>query len=337
MADYDELMAQVEVARESGDAAQACSLLERALQNDPQNLRLIRQLGWELASAKQYAAALEIVQSIDETTANPEQFSRLDGLRALCFYRLDRLPEAERYFRLALEHEESWSTWHLLASVLWRVGREEESMECCRRALKIKPANEEILLQLAEALIHRHENLAESEELLRRAIAIKPDYAAAWSALGQLLRSKYSATRVTETLQEARLTLRRALYLEPNDIWARIHFGNTLWVCKELEAAEENYRRAYHDVPDDDEILHFAAGALLADFLSAEQINSGFAEQLLRAAIAHDTEDVNHNYILGKHLYRYERDDEARPFLQFAAAHGHERAAKLLRELKAPE
>lgn len=335
MADYDGIMAQVEVARESGDAAQSRSLLERALQNDPQNLRLIGQLGAELASAGQYAAALEVVESVDETTADPAEFSRLDDLRAICFYRLDRLQEAERYFRLALEHEESWSTWHLLASVLWRVGREEESMECCRRALKIKPDNEEILLQLAAALIHRHENPAESEELLRRAIDIKPDYAEAWSALGQLLKYKYHQSHVEETLQEARLTLRRALYLEPNDTWARIYLARMLWDSQELPVAEENYRLAYHNVRDDDEALRLVAGVFLGDFLSAENIDMAWAEQLLRAAFAHEPEDTVRNYILGKHWLRRGREEEAKPLLQFAAAHGHKHAAVLLEHMEA--
>lgn len=128
--------------------------------------------------------------------------------------------------------------------------------------------------------------------------------------------------------------MKPAVALTPNDVWSRLYYANILWCLKKNDEAAAQYAMAAEIPAKNAPLLTATAGAFLGDFLSAEQINPERAEVLLRRAIEFDGDDATNNYMMGRHLWRYERDNEARPFLEKALTLGDERAGKLLAKLE---
>jgi tetratricopeptide (TPR) repeat protein len=85
--------------------------------------------------------------------------------------------------------------------------------------------------------------LAEGEEAGRRAVALAPNFAAAWSNLGIVLQEMLK-------LDESRLCLERALALEPNNPETLNNFANTLKRLGLAAEAEKHWHAALALNPD---------------------------------------------------------------------------------------
>ena len=88
------------------------------------------------------------------------------------------------------------------------LGKFEKAENLLRKAIEIRPDISSTYLNLASILSNLRK-LEESENFLRKAIEIKPDFAMAYSNLGNVLRD-------LGKLEEAEKILRKAITLDPN-------------------------------------------------------------------------------------------------------------------------
>ena len=97
--------------------------------------------------------------------------------------------------------------------------------------------------------------LPEAVDLLRRAIALRPDFAEAWYNLASALKEqgKYG---------EAAAACRRALALRPERVEAHVNLGNILQAAGQQDEAIVCYRRALELRPNDVEALSNLGNAL---------------------------------------------------------------------------
>lgn len=135
------------------------------------------------------------------------------------------------------------------ASILVRAKRDQEAFDLLEKAVKNLPNTPELVYDYALAAERiKKFDLMESE--LRRAIAEKPDFAAAYNALG------YSYADRNIKLNEAIKLIEKALELSPNDHymldslgWAHFRKGN-------LDKAIQYLQEAYNINPDPEIAAH---------------------------------------------------------------------------------
>ncbi len=123
--------------------------------------------------------------------------------------------------------------------------------------------------------------------------------------------------------------LKRAIDHNPNDGWSRAYLANALWKLRKLVAAEVQLRSLIELWPND-ALPYWSYG----DFLACERSDSSAAEWYLRKAIEIEPKGEFTNYYMGKHLFYWGREVEAKKFLTNAARLGHARARELLQQLK---
>ena len=82
-------------------------------------------------------------------------------------------------------------------------GREELAVNSFKKALAIKPDWAEAYSLLGSAL-SRAGNYAEAEQALRKAVTLKPDYAEGWFYLGQFLKEKGKEAEAQEAFRKAK-------------------------------------------------------------------------------------------------------------------------------------
>jgi Flp pilus assembly protein TadD len=92
--------------------------------------------------------------------------------------------------------------------------------------------------------------LADMERLLRRVIEIKPDYAAAYNALG------YSLADRNLRLPEAKQLIQKALEFAPTDPFIRDSLGWVEFRLGNLQEAARILSDAYKDKPDPEIAAH---------------------------------------------------------------------------------
>src|SRR5271166_4970489 len=162
------------------------------------------------------------------------------------------------------------------ARAAWRAGRADEAEMACRQVLAVWPgqADASYLLGL---MAHHYGNLdlaiahmrqacqsprapahfysdfaemcrqdglfAEGEQAARRAVALSPNFAAAWNNLGIILQEMLK-------LDESRLCLERVLALEPDNPEALNNLGNTLKRLGLAVEAEKRWTAALRLRPD---------------------------------------------------------------------------------------
>jgi len=209
----------------------------------------------------------------------------------------------------------------LLSDVLGRVGRNEESEECLRQAFKIDPDYEEAHYNLG-CMYKLKGKLALAEKHLRKAIAIDRKYSRAYAELGYVLMKKGRP-------KEAVKVLRTSVRYGPDYGWSRLYLAIAFWRLRKLKDADEQYRRVIDLWPES-----FLSYTCYGDFLAYVGKDNSTAEWYLRKAIEMDPMDEMTNYHLGNHLASWGREQEAKPFLRKAARQGHSRAQERLRDIE---
>jgi tetratricopeptide (TPR) repeat protein len=163
------------------------------------------------------------------------------------------------------------------AQILRDAGRTDQAIAALEEADRAMPDTADIKYELA-MLNERRGRLDELERLLREVIALEPDHAHAYNALG------YTLADHNQRLPEALQLITRALSLAPNDPfildsmgWVRFRMGQT-------DQAVDYLSRAYAKRPEPD------IGAHLAEALWA-QGQRDRATELLRDAYRKDAKN----------------------------------------------
>jgi tetratricopeptide (TPR) repeat protein len=132
------------------------------------------------------------------------------------------------------------------ASMLNGAKREQEAFDMLQKATQNWPSSIEIIYDFAMAA-ERVGKLDVMETELRKAMKLKPDFAAAYNALG------YSFADRNIKLQEAKNLIETALELQPGDHYMLDSLGWVHYRLGNLDKAAENLRKAY-EVQADPEI-----------------------------------------------------------------------------------
>ena len=132
------------------------------------------------------------------------------------------------------------------ASMLTQAKREQEAFDMLQKATQNWPDAVELIYDFAMSA-ERVGKLDVMETELRKTIKLKPDFAAAYNALG------YSFADRNIKLQEAKNLIETALELQPGDHYMLDSLGWVHYRMGNLEKAAESLRKAY-EVQSDPEI-----------------------------------------------------------------------------------
>ncbi|KAB2966797.1 tetratricopeptide repeat protein [Zoogloea sp.] len=135
------------------------------------------------------------------------------------------------------------------AQLLRDAGRDEEAFDVLDAALLANPDSPDYLYESA-LMAERLGRPEVMEGRLRKLIALKPDHAHAYNALG------YSLVERNLRLDEAEALIRKALELAPNDPFIVDSLGWVLYRKGDLGGALERLRTAYETRPDPEIAAH---------------------------------------------------------------------------------
>lgn len=289
--DFDLLFMQAQLAYKSGQLAQAKTLLQQYLDVQNQRQRATvpgaTDAGAAAADAHvllariaedqgRYDEAIAELGRIDDPTLRYSVRMRQAALRA----KSGRVDDALAMIDSAGPQDEEERALGALtkAQILRdadRIGQAVAALEAADQAL---PDTVEIKYELA-MLYERQNRLADLERMLRQVIALDPDHAHAYNALG------YTLADHNQRLPEALDLITQALELSPNDPfildsmgWVKFRMGDNI-------AAADYLRRAYSVRPEADIAAH------LAEVLWA-QGKRDQARDLLRAALQKDPKNT---------------------------------------------
>jgi tetratricopeptide (TPR) repeat protein len=135
------------------------------------------------------------------------------------------------------------------AQLLRDAGRNEEAFDVLDAALLANPDSPDYLYESA-LMAERLGRPEVMEGRLRKLIALKPDHAHAYNALG------YSLVERNQRLDEAEALIRKALEFAPNDPFIVDSLGWVLYRKGDLDGALERLRAAYETRPDPEIAAH---------------------------------------------------------------------------------
>ena len=148
------------------------------------------------------------------------------------------------------------------ANILSQAKRNQESFDLMEKAVNNLPNNAELMYDYATAAERLGKfDLMETE--LRKVILIKPDYAAAYNALG------YSFADRNVKLKEAQSLLETAVKLAPGDHYMLDSLGWVHYRLGNLKQAADFLRKAY-DIQADPEIAAHLGEVLYKQGLTVE-------------------------------------------------------------------
>jgi Tfp pilus assembly protein PilF len=272
--DADTIYAVGLLALQNNHLDEAKNYLIQALKLRPENDQARLYLGQVAEQAKQYAEAIAWYREIEEGEYFFEAQTRLgvviaklgdlDGARrqldgidaqndpqrvqvALAFEQILRdaklYREALEKMNVAIQHvpgdKDLLYARALLAEKLDMFDLTERDL---REILKTDPKNANALNALGYTLTDRTTRFQEALDLLRQAIALKPDDAFILDSMGWL---QYRLGNNVEAVKY----LKRALEIR-NDAEIAAHLGEVLWVMGNRQEAENIWNRALRETPD---------------------------------------------------------------------------------------
>lgn len=219
---------------------------------------------------KDFAAAESWLQKI----SSPEALTQAQTRRAMILGRQGRLQEGIALIRALPERRLDDSRNKLMAevSLLREFKQFKPAYDVMAKAVAQSPQDVELIYEQA-MLAEKLNMLPEMESLLRQVIAIKPDYYAAYNALG------YSLADRNIRLPEAKQLIQKALEFVPADPyiqdslgWVEFRLGNRSEALRILEAA-------YKAKPDAEIAAHM--GEVLWSLGQRERAQAVWKEGLL--------------------------------------------------------
>ncbi|TAK88438.1 MAG: tetratricopeptide repeat protein [Betaproteobacteria bacterium] len=266
------------------DVIYAVGLLAFQLKDYPvaeDNMKRLLALGYRDADTVRYILG-QIAEEQKQWTQAVQWYERIKSGDNLVPARMrianaiakqGKLDEARAYLkRVAAENPEEEPQLTVAEAQLLRdANRNEEAFKILGQALAKQPEQPELLYDyaLTAEKLDRFEVL---EANLRKLIAVRPDHAHAYNALG------YSLAERNTRLSEARKLIEKALELAPDDYFIVDSLGWVLYREGDLRGAAEQLRRAYDGRPDAEIGAHL--GEVLWMMGSRDEANRIWQESL---------------------------------------------------------
>lgn len=242
-------MQQAVAHHQGGRFQEAERIYRQVLQHDPRNTNALQLLGLLAHAAGRNDVAVELIRKAIQIR-----------------------PEPHFYVNLSQAYR--------------GLGRLDDCLDACRRAVQMAPNIPEAWNNLGSALKDHH-RIAEAIEAFRKAIALRPDYAVAHNNLGNALAQ-------LAQLADAERSLRRAIELDPRHAGAQTNLGHLLTNLGRLDEAVEWCRRA---VATDPKLV--AAYTNLGTVLHRQGYTDEGDEVYRRAAALDPNNAVLHGNLLG--------------------------------------
>lgn len=235
--DRDVVHAVALLAMQQGDWAVAEKQFKRLLDlghPEPDTLRMY--LGQIADQAKRPDDAIAWYKTIGPGG----QYVMAQGRIAQLLAADGKMAEARQHLQAAArETPGERAQYALLESQLLRDGnRNQDAFDVLDAALRAEPENPELLYESA-LMAERIERIEVMEGRLRKLIALKPDHAHAYNALG------YSLADRKQRLDEAEALVRKGLALTPEDPFIIDSLGWVLYRRGELAGALEQLQKAF--------------------------------------------------------------------------------------------
>ncbi len=222
---------------------------------------------------------------------SPQRALEVQVRRASLLARQGKLEEARALIRKAPEKTPEDARAKLLAEAqILRDGKQWAAAYAVLAAANEKYPDDANLLYEQSMLAEKLDRLDDMERLLRRVIAIQPDYHHAYNALG------YSLAERNVRLEEARTLIRKALELRPGEPFITDSLGWVEYRLGNREEAARLLRQAYHSRPDAEIAAHLGevlwvsgqrdeARRILRDARSRDATNDVLLETLARLQV----------------------------------------------------
>ncbi|HGG04473.1 MAG TPA: tetratricopeptide repeat protein [Aliiroseovarius sp.] len=217
-------------------------------QNDPQYFLATLARAEVLRQMDQTDEAIDVL--INLAAANPKRPRVFQILGDT--YRLQKRFEeaAEAYDNaIALFQRPAQSQWSLYFSrgiSRERTGRWNQAEADFRKALELNPEQPTVLNYLGYSFVEQGENLDEALDMIKRAVAARPDDGYITDSLGWVY---YRLGRY----EEAVIEMERAVELKPVDPVVNDHLGDVYWAVGRHREAEFQWRRALSFITEDDD------------------------------------------------------------------------------------
>jgi tetratricopeptide (TPR) repeat protein len=234
----------------------AVGLLAFQLKDYPvaeENMKRLLALGYRDANAVRYLLG-QIAEEQKQWTEAVQWYGRISSgdhvlparmRTAGAIAKQGRLEEARAFLqRVAADNPDEQAQLTVAEAQLLRdVNRHQDAFQLLGEALARQPDEPELLYDYA-LTAEKLERFDVLEANLRKLIAVRPDHAHAYNALG------YSLADRNMRLPEARKLIEKALELAPEDYFIIDSLGWVLYREGDLRGAAEQLRRAYNGRPD---------------------------------------------------------------------------------------
>jgi len=226
---------------DAGRLAEAHEACGDAVAEQPEDWRAHSLLGWVRGRQHRFADALEPYQRVVALVPDNARAPRSLG-NAL--YRLGRFEEAVQRYRDSLAIQPSDEGYGNLGAALYALGRYEEAITAFRTAATLTPGDPLRWGNLGVACRWVPGHIDEAAPLLDRAIGLmrdrlerNPSRADWWGLLADWLADR-------GLLDEARVSIRRAIELDPEDADCMLRAGHVYFQLGEREECLRWFRKA---------------------------------------------------------------------------------------------
>lgn len=245
--DYDLLYAVAVISSQIGDIDSATEMFSRAIDaGHPDSDGIRMNLGQIAERHRDNEGALYWYRSVQIGMHHLDAQLRIAVLTA----RQGEVDAARLLLRsLPAEAEDVRRLLFAETLILREANRYDEALELVDEALKAEPRNPELLYESA-MLAERLDDIELMENRLRRLIAIEPDHAHAYNALGYTLADR------NLRLDEARDLILQALEIAPDDPYILDSMGWLLFRQNDLDGALAYLERAHALRPDPEIAAH---------------------------------------------------------------------------------
>ncbi|MCA8881284.1 MAG: tetratricopeptide repeat protein [Rhodobacteraceae bacterium] len=201
-----------------------------------------------LKEAGKTDAAVEALTQLAKTYPDLQIVQRQlgDTLRGLERYSEATGPYDRAIALVGTEQPADWTLYFSRGVTYERTDQWEKAEADFRHALRLSPAQPQVLNYLGYSMVERHEDLDEALDMIRRAVAAQPDDGYITDSLGWVY---YRLGRYDKAVGQ----MERAAELMPTDPIINDHLGDVYWAVGRRMEAQFQWHRALSFGPEPDE------------------------------------------------------------------------------------